>query len=172
MEQVANPARRRLFKGRVNSLASTPKLRLPWVISEQVFVEQCTQCNACVDNCETKIIKKDDFGFPYVDFSQDECTFCNQCQSHCEQPLFIDKTEQSNTLPWHASISISDKCLAENNIYCQSCRDVCDSRAIKFSYSNGPIPTPDITLSDCSQCGACVSTCPQNAIAIQIKEVI
>ena len=58
MEQVANQARRRLLKGRLKTQVEEKHLRLPWVISEAVFKAGCTQCNQCIDNCETKVLKK------------------------------------------------------------------------------------------------------------------
>ncbi len=169
MENLANPARRRLFRGKINS---SPVLRLPWVISEQVFTEQCTQCENCIKACETQIIVKDERGFPKIDFSQGECTFCQKCQQSCEQPLFVEPNE--NKTPWPIALNISDKCLAKNNIYCQSCRDECEPNAIKFSYLvNGKasvIPQPEIKLDDCTQCGACISSCPQTAITLLFNE--
>jgi len=169
MESLVNPSRRRLFRGKIQK---KNVLRLPWVISEQIFTEQCTQCQNCISACETQIIVKDERGFPKIDFSQGECTFCSKCEESCKQPLFI---EQKNDIkPWPAMVDINDKCLAKNNIYCQSCRDECEPNAIKFSYmANGEvssIPQPKISLNDCTQCGACISSCPQMAIKVIINE--
>lgn len=167
MEKLANPARRQLFRGKVQK---TNVLRLPWVISDAVFIEQCTQCQACVSACETKIIVRDEQGFPRIDFSKGECTFCNKCIESCDEPLFslpIETTVQQK--PWPVAFDISNNCLAKNNIYCQSCRDECEPNAIKFTYHNAgittSIPQPNINLDDCTQCGACISTCPQTAIS-------
>jgi ferredoxin-type protein NapF len=169
MEKLANPSRRRLFKGK---LQKEKVLRLPWVISDQVFTDQCTQCGDCIAVCETQIIVKDTLGFPKVDFSRGECTFCQKCLNQCEEPLFLK--EKTDINPWPATIDINDKCLAKNNIYCQSCRDECEPNAIKFSYIvNGEtsvIPQPSINLDDCTQCGACISSCPQSAIQALINE--
>jgi ferredoxin-type protein NapF len=163
MERVENLARRRLFRGKLHQ---EQVLRLPWVISEQVFTDKCTQCQACVDICETKIIVKDEQGFPKVDFSKGECTFCEKCLQNCKEPLFTT-TEQK---AWPIELAINDKCLAKNNIYCQSCRDECEVEAINFSYivsgKTSSIPQPTLRIDDCSQCGACISSCPQDAINI------
>lgn len=170
MESLANPARRRLFRGKVKK---ENVLRLPWIISEQVFKEQCTQCQDCISACETKIIVKDQQGFPKIDFSQGECTFCQKCIQICEQPLFVK--QQDNQQAWPVTLDISDKCLAKNKVYCQSCRDECETNAIKFSYRvNGEasvIPQPSIILDDCTQCGACISSCPQSAINMLFNEL-
>ena len=169
MESLENPSRRRLFRGKIQN---KQVLRLPWVKSERVFTEQCTQCQNCIDVCDTKIIVKDEQGFPTIDFSLGECTFCQKCIQSCEQPLFVEQINEKQ--PWPAILDINDKCLAKNNVYCQSCRDECEPNAIKFSYLvNGEtsvIPQPSINLDDCTQCGACISTCPQTAIKILLNE--
>ncbi len=169
-ERVDNPARRRLFRGQIHTKQI---LRLPWIINESVFTSGCTQCQDCISSCETKIIIKDKDGFPTVDFNLGECTFCNKCIDVCEQPLFFsdfsdDENREGkvadNKKPWPVNIDISDKCLAKNNIYCQSCRDECETNVIKFQYVNSSIPEPSLNDADCTQCGACISKCPQDAI--------
>jgi len=156
-------------------------MRLPWVINEAVFTTGCTQCQDCVQSCESNIIVKDEDGFPKIDFNQGECTFCNKCIEVCQQPLFSglfpkdfteelaeglteEATKDSCDKAWPVTLEINDKCLAKNNIYCQSCRDECETSVIKFNYLNSSIPQPSIAEVDCSQCGACISVCPQSAI--------
>ena len=154
-------------------------MRLPWVINEAVFTSGCTQCQDCIQSCETNIIVKDEDGFPKIDFNQGECTFCNKCIEVCEQPLFSgifthemseDKSDSEIRRAWPVSLEISDKCLAKNNIYCQSCRDECETSVIKFNYLNSSIPQPSINLIDCTQCGACIKSCPQDAIAFNFDQ--
>lgn len=165
---VENPSRRRLFRGKLSQ--QPPALRLPWIKSESTFNALCNQCGECVSACETNIIKTDELGFPFVDFSHDECIFCGKCQEVCHQPLFIDKNviEADNIQAWPATLTINNKCLAQNNVLCQSCQDVCDTRAITFSYKTSSIPVPSVNLTDCNQCGACISTCPQQAITLTL----
>lgn len=168
-EALENPSRRSMFKRK-----RANELRLPWVINESVFVDNCTQCEKCISQCETQIISKDSQGFPRINFKQDECTFCNKCIDACNEPLFIDELQRKQAPPWDGELTINNQCLAENNIYCQSCRDVCDASAITFSYIDSStnvaksIPTPSINISDCTQCGACISTCPQDAISLNL----
>lgn len=167
-EVVADPSRRRFFRGQVKTKQT---LRLPWVINEAVFTAGCTQCQECISSCETQIIVKDQDGFPKVDFTLGECTFCNACIDSCKQPLFFNSFSDDSTLDntqkaWPISLNINDKCLAKNNIYCQSCRDECETSAIKFSFLDSAIPQPQLNDIDCTQCGACISSCPQDAINI------
>ena len=170
-ERVEDPAKRRLFRGRINT---KQVMRLPWVINEAVFTSGCTQCEKCIKSCESNIIVKDEDGFPKIDFSLGECTFCDKCIDSCEQPLFSgsfenNAAEQKNKKAWPVTIEISDKCLAKNNVYCQSCRDECETSVIKFNYLDSSIPQPSLNDLDCSQCGACLKTCPQNAIAFNFE---
>ena len=163
MNGLENPGRRRLFRGK---LTHKPALRFPWGISESVFTSQCNQCQDCLKSCEEKIIVTDEQGFPKIDFTKGECTFCQKCLQSCEQPLFkpMALIESNQENPWPAVLEINNKCLAKSEIYCQSCRDACETQAITFSYKNSSIPKPEINLDDCNQCGACISTCPQDSL--------
>lgn len=188
---LINPARRRLFTRK----PSTAKhLRLPWVKSEALFIEKCTKCHKCISACETRIITPDPDGFPRVDFSDGECTFCTKCIDSCEQNLFVEEAKRGNTLsdvcnhnkvqPWPGTITLKadakeQNCLAANDIYCQSCGDECEVEAIKFSYHKtnqqgeqvvSAIPQPQLTIDDCTQCGACISNCPQDAINLTVND--
>lgn len=166
---LENASRRRLLRGKLAQ--KIPPHRLPWIKSENTFTTLCNQCGDCLATCENNIIKTDESGFPFVDFAQDECTFCGKCQEVCHQPLFIDKNlvKADKIYPWPATITINNKCLAQNNILCQSCQDVCDPRAITFSHKTSSIPEPTVNVTDCNQCGACISTCPQQAISLTLN---
>ena len=166
MERIADPSKRRLFRGRVKTESV---MRLPWIINEDDFTQGCDQCQDCIQACDSNIIVQDELGFPKIDFSRGECTSCDKCIESCPQPLFSSSFAKNNTeiniqKPWPVTIDISDKCLAKNNIYCQSCRDECERNIIKFNYLDSSIPKPSIIELDCSQCGACLSSCPQGAI--------
>ena len=170
MDRVDNPARRRLFRGR---LRKAPVLRLPWVISENTFLDNCTQCQACISICETNILVRDEDRYPKVDFNKGECSFCNKCIEVCEAPLF---KEQRCEKPWPIELSIENSCLAKNNIYCQSCRDECEAGAIKFCYKvdgkTMSIPQPVLNIDDCTQCGACLTSCPSEVIKVKFFETM
>ncbi|NMP15040.1 ferredoxin-type protein NapF [Thalassotalea sp. Y01] len=163
--RVADVSRRNFLRGR--QWIKQPKLRLPWVINEKVFLDGCTQCGDCLSACPENILVKSDDGFVSVDFNLGECTFCEKCVDVCEQPLFKNTDEQA----WSAHLNIKDNCLASNQIYCQSCKDVCDTRAIEFHYKSS-IPTPSINQSQCTSCGACVNACPSQSLElIAVSEV-
>ncbi|MFB9214195.1 ferredoxin-type protein NapF [Vibrio sinaloensis] len=137
-------------------------VRLPWIKSASEFTELCSRCGKCADNCETNIIIKGDGGFPTVDFSIDECTFCYQCAEICPEPIFLAQSEQ----PWNAKAAINNQCLAQQNVECRSCGDMCETMAIKFKLEIGKVAQPNIELDECNGCGACVSVCPTSSINV------
>ncbi|MFT5657193.1 MAG: ferredoxin-type protein NapF [Gammaproteobacteria bacterium] len=147
-------------------------------MSDAIFTENCTQCDRCIDACETKILTRDNEGFPVVDFDKGECTFCTACHQVCDQSNnLLQPADARHALkPWSLVLSISAECLAKNKVFCQSCRDVCESNAIDFSYflagKTNSIPQPTINADDCTQCGACIAGCPQSAIAFRPNETI
>ncbi len=142
---------------------STPSaVRLPWTADETLFTRGCTQCGKCLSACEENIIVKGDGGFPEISFDKGECTFCQQCVIACDEPLF----NTFDSKPWQLHIEISSDCLATKQVHCQICQDSCEPEAIVFKHLQGSVPQPNIVLSDCSSCGACVSVCPESAIKL------
>lgn len=166
MTETIDVARRRFFTASIKASSPTT-LRLPWSKNEANFTKNCTQCQKCVEVCETSIIKRDRQGFPYVDFTTDECTFCQKCVDVCDVDMFDDP---NTTKAWQAEVIVNDKCLTKYQIYCQSCRDACDARVISFPLVLHQTPQPDINQQDCTACGACVSSCPQDAIKLSLVE--
>lgn len=149
--------------------------RPPWALTEALFTDECTRCRECISACEEEIIMIGDGGFPEIDFSRGECTFCEDCLDACTQQANQANSsaalvKQTDLKPFYFNIQIDDACLAKQKTHCQSCKDVCDSRAIAMPWPKtanaGAIQTPEITLEDCTSCGACISTCPSQSISI------
>ena len=134
---------------------------LPWIKDEQQFVEKCNQCGDCLTVCPTNIIIKGDGGFPSIDFRKGECEFCGECATVCSTPLF----EPITTLPWLKKAFINDNCLATKNVICRSCAESCDQQALTFKIAISAVP--EIDLTRCNGCGACLSPCPTDAISIK-----
>jgi ferredoxin-type protein NapF len=157
MSQSIDQSRRNLFSRR-----KTNVIRPPWIKTDQLFTDNCTRCDKCITACETSIIKQGDGGFPEIDFSLGECTFCQKCVDACPEPVF----ERAQSLPWSITASIKERCLTYEGVWCQSCKDACDPRAISFIMAVGQVPKPVIDTDACNGCGACVSPCPADAIII------
>lgn len=139
------------------------QMRPPWALPESEFIARCTRCNGCRQACPQQIIVVGNGGFPTLDFSAAECTFCGECVPVCE-PKALDRRE--GAAPWSYKASISSLCLAEQRVECRTCGDYCDANAIRFSPQLNACPVPEIDISRCTGCGACVEPCPVTAIRI------
>ncbi|KAA0441009.1 MAG: ferredoxin-type protein NapF [Candidatus Thioglobus sp.] len=153
--------RRQLFRGNLSKNKQN-EIRPPWAKPEQVFIELCSRCGDCIKACPENIIIQGSGKFPKIDFRQGECTFCRQCVDACQDNVFDAKAK-----PWHIVADIQDNCLSKIGVICQSCVDVCDNRAIKFSLKMGGIPNINLNIDKCSGCGACINICPKNAITMK-----
>ncbi|MCP4326093.1 MAG: ferredoxin-type protein NapF [Psychromonas sp.] len=152
--------KRGLFRNR--KTISTDNL-LPWIIDAKLFLENCSQCSDCINTCPEKIIIKGDGGFPSINFELGECDFCGKCADICKEPIFTATT----ALPWFKKAHINQTCLANENIYCRSCGESCETQALTFQIGLSAVPQIDNEL--CNGCGACVAPCPTNAI--EVKEI-
>jgi ferredoxin-type protein NapF len=64
---------------------------------------------------------------------------------------------------------IQSSCLTFKNVACESCRDVCECRAIRF-LRPARIAVPTIVPELCTACGECLRVCPADAIVIADPE--
>lgn len=158
-------SRRALFKGRVKP--ANKLVRPPWLLSESLLLDQCSQCGDCLRACPEVIIKLDADKLPQIDFSQGECTFCGECAKACSEPLFRD----IDTEPWLNKALINNHCLTEQAVICQSCKDSCPTDAINLIFAVGKVPKPIVDYEACTGCGACIAPCPQQAITILTNEI-
>jgi ferredoxin-type protein NapF len=165
--------RRQFFTGKklANNNTSAPlPFRPPWAIAETHFDDTCTNCGDCIHVCPTDLLSFGSGRLPTVDFSNNECTFCGKCATICEANA-LDKQDQQNLQQpaWDLIVTISDKCLAMRRITCRSCSEMCETEAIQFRLEVGGKSTPQLSLNDCTGCGACIAPCPVDAIQISRK---
>ena len=67
-------------------------------------------------------------------------------------------------------VAITDQCFAARGIYCESCRDACESGALRFVPQLGSVPRLIVEPDLCTQCFECVQVCPQDAIRVKPLE--
>lgn len=161
MSHRVDPSRRALLRGQVKRPGAAA--RPPWVMGEDVLLDGCTRCEACVAACPEGIIIRGDGGFPEVDFRRGGCTFCRACVDACPEPLFSNPDSAS---PWSHLAVIQQECLAHRGVVCETCRDACETRAIRFDRSERPVSTPIVDPGQCTGCGFCMAVCPVGAISI------
>ena len=155
---VIDRGRRNFLTGRRLSLPDRP--RPPWARAASVAAA-CTGCGACVPACPQGIVALDETGRPALDFSGSECSFCGACAEACPEPVF----DRAIPAFEHRAVIGAD-CFAGRGIVCQSCGDACPESAIRFRPRLGGPALPELATDRCSGCGACVSACPAQAIAI------
>jgi ferredoxin-type protein NapF len=64
----------------------------------------------------------------------------------------------------------AESCLSAVGVTCKTCGDRCDHQAIRFRLEVGGRAQPELTVSDCTGCGACVAACPIEAIQMEKSE--
>ncbi len=143
--------------------------RPPGVVNEAHFIETCSRCKACADQCPQGIIRPGDGGYPRLDFSIDGCTFCLQCIRACEQGA-LQAPPHRQALRWPLRVRLHDRCLAEQGVVCQACAESCPQQAIRFQWVVGGRCQVRIETADCTGCGSCLSVCPVAALELHTQE--
>lgn len=152
-------ARRALF---APLRGDSAQIRPPYTIDEEDFLERCTRCGACLGACPTGLLTKGHGGFPIADFARGACTFCGACAKACTHGCL----DLGAMPPWALRATITQGCVERHKVTCRRCAETCPASAIKFSPILGGGSSPAILADRCTGCGACVSCCPVNAIAI------
>lgn len=156
-------SRRQFLRARLSTKHSP--IRPPWSIKEDDFLESCTRCGDCITACTEEVIHSDS-GYPIIDFSQSGCSFCGDCASACKS----GSIDRSASTAWPYAIQIdNNRCLAHQGIVCQVCAEQCDAQAISISLTTAAVPIPQINESQCTACGYCIATCPNQALSINTQ---
>lgn len=134
----------------------------PWSVTESLFFDSCTRCNACIDVCPSNIIQRGSGGFPEVNFQRGECDFCGECAQSCQSGALHYSEAMA---PWWNVVTIdTQRCLPEQGVMCLTCSEQCDVEAIQFKPTLGGISSPQLDTSLCTGCGACIAPCPGKAV--------
>ncbi|MFY0619089.1 ferredoxin-type protein NapF [Shimia sp.] len=149
--------RRSILKGRFDGSFA---LRPPGALGAGLFEEACSHCGDCALECPQAIIVADEEGFPKVDVSARGCTFCGTCAEVCEDGAILSAEG------WDVRASVDDTCLSVQGVSCRTCEDHCDAGAIRFRLMTAGRAQPEVSLDDCTGCGACVAPCPSDAISL------
>lgn len=142
-------------------------VRPPWACNELEFIEKCSRCGECLHHCPEKIISKDKYGYPQIDFSKGECLLCHACVDQCEPEAL---SQDLAKLPWSLRAEVTERCIVYQGIHCMVCREQCEPEAITFTHKPGLPPRPHIEAALCNGCGACYKPCPGQAINLAYQE--
>lgn len=148
-------SRRALFGG-----PRTPPLRAPGAVAEDLFVDRCSRCDACITACPEGVLKRGSGGYPEIDFTASGCTFCGACATACRDGAIVAQTA------WSLKAAVGPTCLLGHGVLCRVCGDHCEIRAIRFHPVPGGKLAMTIETETCTGCGACLSRCPANALSI------
>ncbi|SDQ26820.1 ferredoxin-type protein NapF [Pseudoxanthomonas sp. CF385] len=161
MDGIRSASRRALLFGPVPTAPPPAVFRPPWAKPEPEFLAACTRCDACVRACPEQVLLRDADGLPRFDARAGECTFCGDCAAACGSEAF----EPVRDPPWMLIADVAGTCLSAQGVVCASCREVCPASAIHVAPgARGPAR---VDSDACTGCGACVGTCPVDAIRLQ-----
>ncbi|MDQ6961550.1 MAG: ferredoxin-type protein NapF [Mariprofundaceae bacterium] len=154
---------RRKFLG-AGVLCQEIPLRPPWAQAESLFQEACTRCGDCVRHCPEGILIQDNASsYPSVDFAKGECTFCGDCVDACPSTAL----QRHEAEPWPYKAKLNHRCLTEQQVVCLSCAEQCEVSAISWQHQAKKVSKPIINIELCTGCGACVASCPTQAIEVK-----
>jgi len=153
--------RRGFIRGRFR--VARTEIRPPWAAAPDEFDLRCTRCDDCVSACPTRVIRRGEGGFPTIDFSAGECTFCGDCVTACPTGAL---QREPRARPWSLIAVPGDTCVTRQGVECRICGEVCEVRAIRFRPTPGGIAQPQLDVTACTGCGACVAPCPVGAIGV------
>jgi ferredoxin-type protein NapF len=142
------------------------EIRPPWSLAEIHFIKHCTRCGECLKVCPEQILVSSRGGFPQVDFRVGECTFCAACAERCPSDA-LDIQRSINAAPWAVKAQVKDNCLALRGVVCRTCGEQCEVAAIRFRQCIGGVAQPELSVSQCTGCGACFAPCPVQAIELK-----
>ena len=63
-------------------------------------------------------------------------------------------------------VAFAEHCLAQQNVVCRSCAEICEHDAIRFSPRLGGAALPVLDAERCTGCGDCLPICPNAALSL------
>ena len=126
------------------------------------MVNNCLNCNLCVQNCPNKILVKADDNFPvvHIDYKKGKnyCEYnCNKCNEVCLSGAIKKLSLEQKQKIKIATAEVTDSCVG-----CGKCSSVCPSGAIIWEQGKKAV----IDGLKCIGCGKCSASCPTEAINI------
>lgn len=145
----------------------------PGAVTMERFMAKCTNCQLCVRNCPSKVIRPPSslLGPVHLVFDRGachhDCTACNAiCPSGALRPM---RLEDKQWLKIGEAFCDTAQCRAvRENIACYICAKVCPKGAIRMKDAPNGLEVPEVLAFHCIGCGACRSVCPMTPKAITV----
>jgi ferredoxin len=152
----------------------------PGSVSLEKYINKCTACYLCVNNCPTNVLQPSLFHYglkgifiPYMDFYSGYCDYeCTQCLDVCPTDAIIQHTKEEKKKIQIGTVEfIKDLCVVyKNNTNCGACAEICPTAAVTMKPYKGLLLIPTTKPSICIGCGACQNVCPakpEKAIVVE-----
>jgi len=156
----------------------------PGSISLNKYINKCTACYLCVNNCPTNVLQPSLFQYglkgvflPHMDFYSGYCAYeCNECLKVCPTDAIMPHTKEEKKKIQIGRVKfIKDYCVVyKNNTNCGACAEICPTDAVTMTPYKGLLFIPTTRPSICVGCGACQNVCPakpQKAIVVETNIV-
>jgi formate hydrogenlyase subunit 6/NADH:ubiquinone oxidoreductase subunit I len=150
-------------------------VRPPGARPEARFKTVCCRCGSCARACPERIIRptadlRDPLGLlaPRLDFTSAFCPpTCAACGAACPTGALapFDAADKGRLVVGTAVIWLDDCRLTEGK-ECNRCEVACAYRAVRIAGGRFE-PAPEVIVSACVGCGACVVACPTRAIDVR-----
>ncbi|MEA1912737.1 MAG: 4Fe-4S binding protein [candidate division WOR-3 bacterium] len=148
------------------------------------YLQKCTACYRCVNNCPTNVLQPSLFQYgikgaflPCMDFKSGFCEYeCNICSTVCPTDALIPLTiDEKKEVQIGESYLRKDLCVVySQNSDCGACAEICPTKAVHMVPYKALLVAPEIDSSLCVGCGACENVCPtepRKAIVVKANMV-
>jgi ferredoxin len=147
-------------------------LRPPGALDERDFLDTCSRCRACVENCPAHCIELDPTGVrgdgaPYIEPTKMACVLCTglRCMTVCPSgallPTPIEQIKMG-TAEWYPST-----CVRPHGQDCTICVDHCPVGPTAITATERDIHVH----AGCVGCGVCQHECPTNPKSIVVLPI-
>ncbi len=86
-------------------------------------------------------------------------------------PRLSRRTFLLRSEPAVPNVVLLDHCLAARGVFCECCRDSCDTGALRFVPQIGGAAKPLLDADLCTRCGECASVCPEAALSVRQQKI-